>query len=517
MDPMSSVNKVELQDISKSFGGISALKQVTFRVKPGEIHALMGENGAGKSTLMKILSGAYQKDSGTIRIDGNEVQIRNTHDSKDLGIGIIYQEFSLVPELTVAENIFLSQLNSYGFWVNWDKMRKDADALIRSIGFEIKASAKVSRLSVAQQQIVEIAKALAREVSVLILDEPSAVLGYHEITKLFRTLEELKKKGVAIIYISHRLEEIFQIADRVTVLRNGASSESLDVADTTKDEIIKMMLGRSLNAMFPPHESKIGQELLKVDNVTIAGKVRGVSFSVHAGEIVGIAGLVGSGRTETLQAVFSSRKRQGGRLFLAQKEIRPSSPRQAVRAGIGMVPEDRKSEGLIVTLPIRDNISLTNLKRISGRTGFISRGKEIRRTGELMQTLKVKASDGGMPANKLSGGNQQKVVMAKWLNVDCSVMLIDEPTRGVDVGAKVEIYNEIYRMADKGIGVVVVSSDTAELLGIADRILVMHEGSITGELARSEFSEENVLRLAINEQASPPDDRGPGAPENKKT
>lgn len=499
MSAASSVHKVELKDISKSFGGISALKQVTFKVKRGEVHALMGENGAGKSTLMKILSGAYPKDSGVIKIDDREVQIRNTHDSKDLGIGIIYQEFSLVPELSVAENIFLNQLGNYGFWVDWDKMRKDADALIHSIGFDIKASAKVKHLSVAQQQIVEIAKALALDVSVLILDEPSAVLGYHEIKKLFATLEALRKKGVAIIYISHRLEEIFQIADRVTVLRNGVSSESFDIAETDKDAIIKLMLGRSLDAMFPPHESRIGAELLKLENISVAHKVHGVSFSVKAGEIVGIAGLVGSGRTETLQAVFSGEKRKHGRITLSNKEIRPRSPRQAVRAGIGMVPEDRKAEGLIVALPIRDNISLTNLGSVSNKVGFLYKGKEKRRVNDLMQTLKVKAKDETITASKLSGGNQQKVVMAKWLNVDCSVMLIDEPTRGVDVGAKVEIYNEIYGMADKGIGVVVVSSDTMELLGICDRILVMHEGNIKGELSKDQFSEENVLRLAINE------------------
>ncbi len=502
MSVSQSEYKVELKDISKSFGGITALERVTFKVKRGEVHVLMGENGAGKSTLMKILSGAYRKDTGSIWIDGKEVEIRNTHDSNKLGIGIIYQEFSLVPELSVAENIFLNQLGSYGFWMDWKKMKKEAAELIESIGFHIQPSTKVKHLSIAQQQIVEIAKALALKVDILILDEPSAVLGSHEIETLFKTLRRLKENGVAIIYISHRLEEVFEIGDRMTVLKNGTSTDSLKVEDTNKEEIIQLMLGRALERMFPDHESNIGEELLKIDGLSLENKVEEVSLSVRSGEIVGIAGLVGSGRTETLQAVFGSKKRKKGTIKLSQKEIRPRTPWEAVKLGIGMVPEDRKSAGLITNLSLKENISLTNLKKISNQLGFIYKKKERDSVDAFMKTLRIKAENEEVKAKKLSGGNQQKVVIAKWLTRECNVVLIDEPTRGVDVGAKIEIYNQINNMSDRGLGLLVVSSETTELLNICDRILVMHEGRVKGELLKDQFSEENVLRLAMAETVS---------------
>lgn len=491
--------KVELRDIAKYFGGVTALGRVTLKVKKGEIHALMGENGAGKSTLMKILSGAHQRDKGKIFVDGKEVEIRNTHDSQKLGIGIIYQEFSLVPELSVAENIFLNHLTEMGPWMKWEQMRTKAEELIDSLGFAISPSEKVKNLSIAQQQVVEIAKALSHEVSVLILDEPSAVLGPHELKALFKVLNRLKSEGTAIIYISHRLEEIFQIGDRVTVLRNGTSSDTYEVADIDADKIINLMLGRRLEALFPPHTPKIGKELLKVENISVEDKVKSMSFSVREGEILGIAGLVGSGRTETLQALFSAVK-WNGKVELAGKRLNLKSPSQAVKNGIGMVPEDRKSQGVITSMSIKKNMTLTNLKQISNRLGFIDSKKETEVVGRLMETLRVKAQNMDMAVDSLSGGNQQKVVMGKWINRDCSVMLIDEPTRGVDVGAKVEIYNEINALSDKGLGIVVVSSETAELLGICDRILVMHNGVMQGELQKEEFSEENVLRLAISDK-----------------
>lgn len=494
-------NRVELRNISKRFGGISALKGVTLKVRPGEIHALLGENGAGKSTLMKILSGAYTKDQGEIYIDDQAVNIRNTHDSKHLGIGIIYQEFSLVPALTVAENIFLNQFSTYGIWLKRNKMKTEAEALIRSLGFDIKATSRVANLSIAQQQIVEIAKALALEVKVLILDEPSAVLGPHEISKLFETLQHLKQKGVAIIYISHRLAEIFEIGDRVTILRNGSSSESLRVSETDKNALIRLMLGRPLDAMFPARKAQVGEELFRVDHLTMEEKVRDVSLSLRAGEVVGLAGLVGSGRTEALRGIFSAEKRVKGRMRLFKKEINPTSPRQAVRLGMGMVPEDRKQHGLILALSVKHNISLTNLRAIAGKLGFIHPKREYEIAGGLIDNLHIKLQDQNVKAGTLSGGNQQKVVLAKWLNRDCKIMLIDEPTRGVDVGAKVEIYNQINRLAEKGLGIVVVSSETAELMGICDRIVVLHDGLVRGELVKEQFSEENILRLSIDAEA----------------
>ena len=491
------MNRVEFRNISKSFGGITALKNVSLKVMPGEIHALVGENGAGKSTLMKILSGAYTKDTGQIFIDGIEVQIKNTHDSKKLGIGIIYQEFSLVPELSVAENVFLNQLGTTGFWMRWGEMNKKAEEIIHSIGFSINPSVKVGDLSIAQQQIVEIAKALSEHVRVLILDEPSAVLGSQEIQKLFDTLGRLKKEGVAIIYISHHLSEIFQIADRITVLKDGTSSESLLVSETDRDSIIKLMLGRSLDAMYPFRDSIIGEEVLKVVDISLAEKVKGVSLTLKAGEILGIAGLVGSGRSETVRAIFAADKRKKGRIYLFGKELQLHSPRKAVRMGIGMVPEDRKQNGVILSLTIKDNISLTNYKGITNHFGFIKAKKERINTIELIRKLTIKTENENQEVGNLSGGNQQKVALAKWLNQNCRVMIIDEPTRGVDVGAKVEIYNLINELSQKGVAIIVISSETSELMGICDRILVMRKGQVQGDLAKKEFSEEDILRLSI--------------------
>ncbi|WP_299285763.1 sugar ABC transporter ATP-binding protein [uncultured Mucilaginibacter sp.] len=497
MENKSLTNRVELRNIAKSFGGVAALKDVTLKAMPGEIHALMGENGAGKSTLMKILSGVHQKDKGQIFIDGEEAHIKNTFDSKKLGIGIIYQEFSLVPDLSVAENIFLNRLGENGWWLKRKKLNQEAAGLIESIGFTIDPSVKVNRLSIAQQQVVEIAKALSENIKVLILDEPSAVLGPTEVLKLFDTLFKLKKNGVAIIYISHHLSEIFKIADRVTVIKDGTSSETLDVANTDKDTIIRMMLGRTLNAMFPPRETAVGKEVLRAENIGIAGKVKNVSLQVNEGEVLGIAGLVGSGRTETVRAIFAADKRTAGTVFIHEKKVAFASPVDAVKHGIGMVPENRKLQGVILSLPIKENISLTNLKGISNGLGFINAPKETGNADSLIKKLNIKAPNGDLATGKLSGGNQQKVVLAKWANTNCKVMIIDEPTRGVDVGAKVEIYKLINDLAAQGVATLVISSETAELMGICDRILVMREGQIQGELNKTEFTEENILRLSI--------------------
>jgi ribose transport system ATP-binding protein len=491
------VHRVELLNISKSYGGISALKSVSLRVKPGEIHALVGENGAGKSTLMKILSGAISKDEGKVHIDGHEAHIRSTHDSKKLGIGIIYQEFSLVPDLSVAENIFLSQLVSQGFWMKWAKLRSKAEELINSIGFDIDPATLVHKLSIAQQQIVEIAKALSEKVSVLILDEPSAVLGTHEIHRLFDTLKRLSEEGVSIIYITHHLEEVFEIADRVTVLKDGSSVGCLNVSNIGKDELVRLMLGRSLDAMFPDRQAVKGQELMKVENIVPEGKDCGVSLSVNAGEVLGIAGLVGSGRTELLRAIYAADKPRQGEIFISGKRQRIKIPYEAVRAGIGMVPEDRKQHGAILSLSVKQNISLTNMKGITDKLGFIHPGKEKDIVGRLLSRLSVKASSENAIVSTLSGGNQQKTVLAKWINRRCSVLMIDEPTRGVDVGAKAEIYNLVNELSLQGMGLILVSSETEELMGICDRILVMRNGEIQGELLKEDFTEENILRLAI--------------------
>ena len=488
--------RVELRNISKKFGGITALKDVTFKVLPGEIHALAGENGAGKSTLVKILSGAHTKDNGQIFIDGKEALIRNTQDSKKYGIGIIYQEFSIVPELSVAENIFLNQLGS-DFWMRWKKMKIKAEELINSIGFSINPSLRAGDLSIAHQQIVEIAKALSEQVKVLILDEPSAVLGPRDVQKLFDTLIKLKQDGVAIIYISHHLSEIFQIADRITVLKDGSTAGSFPANETDRESVIKMMLGRSLDAMYPIHDTSAGEEVLRIEEVSSGGKVNDVSFTLKAGEILGIGGLVGSGRTETARAVFGADELNKGKIFLDGRELRHRSPGKSVKAGIGMVPEDRKQHGIIQSLTITENISLTNYKSVSGFFGFIKTKKEKKNTAELIRKLSIKAENESQETISLSGGNQQKVALAKWLNRDCRVLIIDEPTRGIDIGAKVEIYNLIFELSKKGVALIVISSETQELTGICDRILVMRKGKIRSELTKKEFSEEEILRLSI--------------------
>lgn len=491
------MNRVELINISKSFGGISALKNVTLKVLPGEIHALVGENGAGKSTLMKILSGAYTRDSGRIFIDGREVQIRNTNDSKKLGIGIIYQEFSLVPALSVAENIFLNRLRSTGFWVRWGELKRKAGEVMESIGFSIDPSLKAADLSVAGQQIVEIAKALSENVKVLILDEPSAVLGTEETGKLFSTLQKLKKEGVAIIYISHHLSEIFRIADRITVLKDGVSGPTLNVSETSRDEIIRMMLGRSLETMYPVRGPVIGEEVFRAVGIKSGKKVNDVSISVKRGEILGIAGLVGSGRSETARVLFAADKKDNGTLFMAGREISISSPGKAVRQGIGFIPEDRKQHGVILPLTVRENISLTSFSRLAGPLGFLRREKEKKCVSDLIRILRIKAENGEQITRTLSGGNQQKVVLAKWLNTDCRVLIVDEPTRGVDIGARVEIYNLLCGLSEKGVAIILISSETAELTGLCDRLIVMRKGQIQGELMKEEFSEEEILRLSI--------------------
>jgi len=489
--------RVELLNITKSFGGITALKDVTLKIRAGEIHALVGENGAGKSTLMKILSGAHSKDTGRIFIDNSEVQISNTHDSKKLGIGIIYQEFSLVPDLSVAENIFLHQLGGKSLWMRWKSLKRKAESLLNGIGFQIDPAIKVSQLSIAYQQIVEIAKALSEKVNVLILDEPSTVIGPYEIQKLFDTLRRLKDEGVAIIYISHHLSEIFQIADRISVLKDGRSSDSLLVSETDRDSIIKLMLGRSLDTMFPSRSPVIGKEILKAEFLNFRDKVKNVSLSLKAGEILGIAGLVGSGRSETARIIFGAEKMESGKISFFGEQLHEASPYRSYKNGIGMVPEDRKQHGIILSLSVKHNLSLMNLNEISGILGFISSKRESDHAITLIRKLSIKLQDADTEAAKLSGGNQQKVSIAKWLGRNNKVMIIDEPTRGIDIGAKAEIYKLLNELANQGVGIILISSETSELTGICDRILVMRKGQICGELEKKDFSEEDILRLSI--------------------
>ncbi len=489
--------RIQMQDVQKSFGGIHALKGVTFNVRPGEIHALVGENGAGKSTLMKILAGAYQMDKGSVVIDGQGVRIDSPKRGKELGIGIVYQEFELAPHLTVAENIFLDRLSGPGGIVRWKYIINESRRIIESLGFDIRPEATVEDLTVASQQIVEIAKALAFNAHILILDEPTAVLTDNESEKLFDTLYRLKEQGVSIIYISHRMEEIFRISDTITTLRDGMITGSMPREEASLDQVIELMIGGKLAAMFPERESTIGGEVLRVEGLSGPPNFHDISFSVRRGEVVGIAGLVGSGRTEVLRAIFGGDGRKKGRVFLNDSLIHVKSPRDGVKCGISLVPENRKEQGLVIDKMVKENATMANLKTILGPLNWILQPKEDALAGELCEKLTVKTKSINSPVGSLSGGNQQKVVLAKWFNTDSDVILLDEPTRGVDVGAKVEIYKLINEFSQKGMGVVFVSSETPELIGMCDRVLVMAKGRIQGELLREELSEANILKLAV--------------------
>jgi ribose transport system ATP-binding protein len=490
-------NRVEMNHITKSFGGVHALKDVSLQVSPGEIHALVGENGAGKSTLMKILSGAYQKDSGVIKIDGQPVEILNPHIGRKLGIGIIYQEFALAPDLTVAENIFLGRLSNGKGLIDWSRLYKQANELLESVGFTINPRLLVGELSVAYQQVVEITKALSEHVKILILDEPTAVLAPQEVERLFKILAKLKQRNVSIIYISHRLDEVFRIADQITVIKDGSVMGTVASSKVTNEEVISMMIGRKLAAMFPKRECTIGQELFRVEGLNRGRKVKNVSFVVKAGEVLGIAGLVGSGRTEVVRAIFGADPKETGRIILENTVLKINSPRDAVRHGIGLVPENRKEQGVILALPVKHNVTMANLKKIVNWFGMIKQKVEKTISQELVERLNIKTKSIESEVSDLSGGNQQKVALAKWFNTDCKIIIMDEPTRGVDVGAKVEIYHLINELASKGLGIIIISSEMMEVIGICDRVMVMNEGRIMGTLNKEELSEENIMKLAI--------------------
>ena len=498
---MNTSNKyrVEMTNISKSFGIVPVLKGVNLKVKHGEIHALLGENGAGKSTLMKILCGVHTKDKGNIKLDGQKISPRNSHESQQLGISIVYQELSLVNELSVAENIYLHQLSAHKFWINWKQINQDARTLIQSLGFDIPTTEKVKNLSRVQKQVVEIAKALSQDTKVLILDEPTTVFGPKDTQQLFTNLHRLKEQGISIIYISHHLEEIFKIADSITVLKDGAINGSMPVKDIDMNGVIQLMIGRELSELYPIRKAPNNEKaILQISNLSAEDTiVKDISFSIKAGEILGIAGLGGSGRTETAKLLFGADKKKSGNILLNGKTITTSSPMMAVKQGIGFVSEDRKEEGVFLDLSVKENISLTNLKAISNKLGFISTKKEQEIVADLINKLNIKASSQEMRVKNLSGGNQQKVALAKWLGRDGKIIIIDEPTRGVDVGAKVEIYQLINQLSETRVGVLVISSDMPEIMGISDRIMVLHEGRIQGILSKEDFSEENILRLAI--------------------
>ena len=484
-----------MKRITKTFPGVRALDGVTLEVRRGEVHALVGENGAGKSTLVKILAGALLRDQGEIRIDGRPVEIRSPHAAQQLGVSMIYQEFNLVSYLTVAANIFLGREPQVAPGIiDRGRIYREAQAVLDRLGVQIDVHAPVSRLSVAQQQMVEIAKAISSNAKLIVMDEPSATLTQYELARLFELIRALRGDGVSIIYISHRLEEIFEIADRVTVLRDGQLIGTHLVHDVTKDDIIHMMVGRQLTAQIPKRTVRIGKEVMRVEGLS-GGIVRDVSFAVRAGEIVCLTGLVGAGRSEVARMIFGADPRTGGRILLSGQEVRIRTPREAIRRGIGFVTEDRKAQGLVLGLTVRANITLANLYLLS-HYGLIRRQQERSAAGRFIHSLRIRTPSPEQLVRNLSGGNQQKVVLAKWLLTESHVLLFDEPTRGIDVGAKAEIYQLMGDLAARGVAMLMITSELPEAIGMADRILVMHEGHITAEIPRADATQEKVMFYA---------------------
>jgi ribose transport system ATP-binding protein len=485
-----------LTAIAKSFGGVHALRGVDFDVQSGEVHALIGENGAGKSTLMRVLGGEMPPNSGEIRVDGKITELHGPRAARAHGIAIIHQELALAPDLSVAENIFLGELSGV---ISWGALRRRAAELIASLGFDIDPARRVSSLAVAHQQVVEIAKALSRKVKIIVFDEPTAVLSAQDAGRLHEIIRRLRAEGVGIVYISHRLEEILSISDRVTVMKDGQVVATKPAAELTIDAMIRMMVGRPMAALFPEKGPRtIGEERLAVRDLQAGRLVRGVTFSVRAGEIVGLGGLVGSGRTEVARVIFGADPLESGVILLDGKEEKIRSPKDAVEAGVCLVPEDRKGQGVVLDAPIRINATMARLSAVVNRLGFIRQALERKLVNELAASLRLKASRIDAPVSSLSGGNQQKVVLAKWFHAGGNVIILDEPTRGVDVGAKSEIYGIVLKLAEAGKAVLVISSEHQELFGLCDRILVMGEGQLRGELKPPDYSEERLLSLAIS-------------------
>ncbi len=486
-----------VRDISKAYPGVQALDGVSLDIRSGEVHALVGENGAGKSTLVRILAGAVRADSGQILLDGKPITLTSPRQAELLGIAVIYQEFNLVPYLSVAENIMLGREPTHGIAVDWKELNARAAAALGRLGVELPLNAEVRRLSVAQQQMVEIAKALSTQARVIVMDEPTAALTEDEVLKLFEIIRTLKAQGVGIVYISHRLEEVFQIADRITVFRDGKHVKTDSVSAFSTDDLIKLMVGRSLAAHFPelPADPPREHTLLSVRNLTTPGRINNVSLDVYPGEIFGLAGLVGSGRTSLLRAIAGADSYASGSVMLEGDILHLRGPHDAIEAGIALVTEDRKTQGLILGMSVRENVTLPHLEEFV-HYGHIERGEETKSVANLATELHIRTPSLEQLVKNLSGGNQQKVVLAKWLLKKSKFICFDEPTRGIDVGAKAEIYDLMVELAKSGTGILMASSDLPEVLGMSMRIGVMRNGSIVHVFNRGEATQEEVARFA---------------------
>lgn len=485
-----------MEGIEKSFPGVKALRGARLELQAGEVHALLGENGAGKSTLIKVLSGAHRPDGGRIEIDGQPVRISSPAHAQALGIAVIYQEFNLVPGLSARENIFLGREMSRAGFISHAAERREALRLFERIKAPINPETPCRELTVAQQQCVEIAKALAQNARIIVMDEPTAALTTQEVEQLFAIIRDLQAHGIGVVYISHRLDEIFAIAQRATVMRDGIYVATKEVKELTRARLIEMMVGRALEAEFPKRTKNIGEERLAVRDLKRGSAVKGVSFSVRRGEVLALTGLIGAGRTEVARIIFGADRPDSGEILLDGRRLRLRSPRDAIRNGICLLTEDRKAQGLVLGLSVRENFGLPNLSRLS-RLGFVRGGEERRAFGRYVESLQIRIPRQEQLARNLSGGNQQKVVLAKWLHTNSEVVIIDEPTRGIDVGAKYEIYLLINKLAAEGKAILMISSELPEVLGMADRILVMHEGRVTGEIADvARATQEQVMELA---------------------
>lgn len=494
---------IELKNITKTYPGVVALNDVSLGFKPGEVHAICGENGAGKSTLIKVMAGAATPEEGEIFVNGEKITAMDPGLSRQLGIEVIYQELILAPHVSVAENIYMGTRFGKSIVVDWNTMNEKAQSILDSMDITaFKATDIVENLKTANRQLVAIAKAISMNVKFLIMDEPTAPLGEHEVQVLLRIVKELKKKGVTIVYVSHRLDEVFEISDRVSVFRNGQWIKTMNTCDTDKNELIKLMVGRDIGSTYPERNSKIGDVVLEAKNIVAEG-VKNVSFSVRAGEVLGIGGLVGSGRSELVNTIFGAQKMQSGEIFIKGKKVDINSPSKAIENGIGLIPEDRKLHGLMLEKDVGFNLSICILETIS-KYCVVDFKTEEQKQREIIERLRIKLPHAGVLAKTLSGGNQQKVVLAKWLLAEADVLIFDEPTRGVDVGAKQEIYQLINELTDKGMAVIMVSSDMEELMGVPDRIIVLHEGECTGGLDKKDFSQVEILKLAsgIQEKTS---------------
>lgn len=500
---------LKMEGISKRFPGVQALHDVHLEVLPGEIHGLLGENGAGKSTLMKILSGVYRKDSGRVLLRDQEIEVNNPHHAQTLGITIIHQELNLMPNLTVAENVFIGREPNRFSFVQWRKLHEQTRQLTDRLGIHLPPTTPVRNLSVAERQMVEIARALSVKSQIIIMDEPTSALTENEVEHLFDIMRDLKAQGLGVIFISHRMDEVFQICDRITVLRDGEFVGTVQASESNADEVIRMMVGRPVAEFFGQGESHPGDVVLEVKNLSKTGTAEDpqkrvlsqISFQLRRGEIVGLAGLVGSGRTDLARCIFGVDPRDSGEIYVKGSPAAIHSPRDAIRAGMGMVPEDRKLQALFLAMSVQANTSMASLGDVA-QWGFISGGRERQVVGSYVEKLNIRLANLDQRTLDLSGGNQQKVVISRWLALKPQILIMDEPTRGIDVGAKAEVHALMRQLAQEGVAILMISSELPEVLAMSDRILVMHEGDLVGELTREEATPERVGAMMTGEESS---------------